>query len=307
MAADFPVSMDVAKRGPDETICSLEDPEVGFQLFLDPTAEPSVFSEVFGFPTLPLIGNYSEDYSPALPMVLLSVPLIDPEAQLPPSVEEMVSVLKSQNLVNSMPLYVMIHSALLGPQKGIECGYLTCKRIDEFNMLFHPWLFSIDHVHEGDAISAKLHVGIFEPYGVGEAHVETGGVPFGLASSRPQILHDFRFSPNNLSVRWLDKVTDTPTFFSFGVDRRTKRGIVCLHILPVGDDAADRIRGWMKGRRTLRDLLAGLRENLPGKKGYEHVARLLAPLFEKKEWEEFVATVRGSAEGGAGGAGAAAV
>lgn len=302
MASSGLISLEQRKRDADDLIACFEDPAVAFQQFLD-REPPGIFPGGFGFPCLPLIGNYSDDYTPALPMVLLQVPLVTPSAQLPPSVAEMVDLLLGQSRVSSVELYAMVHSALLGPQKGIECGYLTCKATDEFNLVLHPWLFAKDHVHDGDAIGGKVHVGIFEPYGVAETHLDRGGVPFGLLSKRDQILHDYRFSPNNCSVKWLSDITDTPVFFSFAFDGRTRRAIVCLHILPVGDDAADRIRDCIKGKETLRELLAALREKLPGKQGYGPLSTMLAPLVVPEEWEAFAGAAAGA--GGAGDSGEA--
>ena len=88
--------------------------------------------------------------------------------------------------------------------------------------------------------------GIFEPRGVGEVHVAEGGVPIGYLKPRPVILHDRRFSPNNANVQW-DGSTDTPSFFSVGVDKTLRKAVVVLHILPVGEAAADRIREWIRG------------------------------------------------------------
>jgi hypothetical protein len=110
---------------------------------------------------------------------------------------------------------------------------------------------------------------------VKEVHVGYGGTPFGYLSVRPVVLHDRRFSPNNAHIQ-LDGRTDTPVFFSVGVDRVLRKAIVALHVLPVGEAAADRVRAWIRGRRTLCELLAGLRENVPV--AHAHVARMVRPL-----------------------------
>jgi hypothetical protein len=68
--------------------------------------------------------------------------------------------------------------------------------------------------------------------------------------------------------------TDTPTWLSFTVDRALHRAVIMLHVLPVGDEASDRIRGWIRDVATLGDLAAAVDKNLPA------AGKLLAPLLE---------------------------
>lgn len=141
-----------------------------------------------------------------------------------------------------------------------------------------------------------------------EIHVERGGVPFGLLSARPVILHDRRFSPNNGNVQ-LDASagTDTPVFFSFGLDRVLRKAVVVLHVMPIGDGPSDRVRGWMKGRHSLGQLVEGLREHIPVAHG--HFARMIGPLLSAEEAASPAASVlepAGAASSAAAGAGSGA-
>lgn len=119
---------------------------------------------------------------------------------------------------------------------------------------------------------------MYEPYGIRPVHLELGdgGAPFDTLASRRVILHDRRFSPNNANIRLNLDVTDTPVFFSFAVDKVLRAAVVTLHVLPVGDGPSDRIRDWMKGVGTLRELRIQLERNLPH--AHKHFSRLVAPL-----------------------------
>lgn len=99
-----------------------------------------------------------------------------------------------------------------------------------------------------------------------------GGLAFDRLSQRRVILHDRRFSPNNANAR-VDGSTDTPVFVTFAVDRVLKMGVICVHVLPIGDAASDRIRGWIRGRATLGDLVKGLEEHVPV--AAAHVKRII--------------------------------
>lgn len=102
-----------------------EDSDVAFQLYLGHA--PQVFGS-FGFHALPHVGTYDHaDYTPALPIALVSVPLVDARAQLPFSVAELVEHVQAKGLCRTAPeLYLMLHSGLDGPQRGVECGHLVC-------------------------------------------------------------------------------------------------------------------------------------------------------------------------------------
>jgi len=96
------------------------DHDVAFHLFLGPRPRP--FGS-FAFLNTPHVGIYDhDDYTPALPIVLVSVPLPDPDRQLPASVAEVLEVCRSNAIISAEPeLYFMIHSGLEGV--GVrECG-----------------------------------------------------------------------------------------------------------------------------------------------------------------------------------------
>lgn len=177
----------------------------------------------------------------------------------------------------------------------------------------HPWVFAEDNVADtSDEIVAQVHVGIFEPYGVRPVHMDLvdGGTPFGLLSQRRVILHDRRFSPDNCNVQLDEDVTDTPVFFTFAADKMMKKAVITLHVLPVGDAASDRVRGWIKDLATLKAFAGALAANVPA--AYAHFGRLIAPLLGPGGGEGLpgfgpaAATPAGAAPAAAGGSGTAA-
>lgn len=101
-----------------------EDADIAFQLYLGHA--PQIFGS-FGFHALPHVGTYDHaDYTPALPIALVSLPLKDAKAQLPFSISELVEHVQAKGLCRSAPeLYLMLHSGLDGPQRGVECGHLV--------------------------------------------------------------------------------------------------------------------------------------------------------------------------------------
>ena len=147
-----------------EPIGTSEEPIVAFQLFLG--VRPVLFGS-FGFHAIPLVGTYDhDDYSPALPIALVSVPVVAARLaeQLPASVAEMVSFCVQGGLVDpdGVDLFLEIHSQLEGPAKGIECGHLACRNTNEFNLIYHSWLFQDDGVADGAGeITAKVHMYVF--------------------------------------------------------------------------------------------------------------------------------------------------
>jgi hypothetical protein len=58
----------------------------------------------------------------------------------------------------------------------------------------------------------------------------------------------------------------------------TKKAVVSYHVIPVGDGPADRIRGWMRDRRTLGDLVDGVASHLPGDP-HNFFSAMIAPLL----------------------------
>ena len=157
---------------------------------------------------------------------------------------------------------------------GAPCLF-HCMRADRSAGLLSAGLSATFSTHTPPFVVLLASRGIFEPRGVGEVHVAEGGVPFGYLKPRPVILHDRRFSPNNANVQW-DGSIDTPSFFSVGVDKTLRKAVVVLHVLPVGDAPADRIREWIHGATTLRQLLELMKAHLPAE--HAHVARMLRPL-----------------------------
>ena len=122
-----------------------EDDAVAFQLFLG--ARPQIFGN-FGFLTTPHCGVYSDDFTPFLPIVALSFPLVlsaEPGAATVGQLPETVSTLlakcveagllpnEEEPLERAVDLFAIVHSGFR-PQR---CCHLGCAREDEVNVLFH--------------------------------------------------------------------------------------------------------------------------------------------------------------------------
>lgn len=268
-----------------------EDSDVAFQLYMG--AVPRVFGS-FGFATLPQVGCYSaEDYTPFLPIVCLSVPLLCEEPrslaeQLPAPLSKAVQTLLGRGAVETVDCFVSVHSGWAGR----PCEHLECHSTDEASMMYHSWTFqedNMDYMEDGGDISAAVYMGIYEPVGVAPVHqdLQDGGVPFGALGARSVITHGRRFSPNNANFRILPPPASGsngaasvvgaadaaapaagsassagrhfPTWWALGVDTTVRRAVLSLHCLPIGDAAADRVRASVKGVRTLGGLLDALR------------------------------------------------
>lgn len=168
-----------------------------------------------GFLTTPHIGCYShEDYTPFLPIVCISVPVVDLVRQLPSSVVDVLRVVlqrgmigqpgqPNQSIESSLDLYAIIHSGW----QPATCQHFQCERRDEANLLYHPWTFAGDDVEgiaNGDDIAAGLFCGLFEPWRVEPCHLDRqgeDGCPFNRLSKRITVAHGGRFSPNNNNFR----------------------------------------------------------------------------------------------------------
>lgn len=281
-----------------------EDPSCAFQLFLSGSGRAPPIFGFTGFHSIPQLSCYTDkDYTPALPMALLSLPLSDPAKQLPGSISSVLATCLAAGLISKEPeLYVILHTEL----ERRVCGHLTCDSTLHFNVLFHSWIFQGDNVsHSAEEILAPLHCGVFEPCGVTPAHQELKecGIAFGKLSRRVCLLHDWRFSPNNCNLSLLLPEEDGGAgmagaasfpcshcsggyashsgfihFWTMAVDKALRKAVIALHIVPVKESACDATRAWMKGRDTLGEFVTGLRENLPSGP-YAAVKGLLDPLL----------------------------
>lgn len=132
-----------------------EEKEVSFQLFFG--TRPEVFGS-YGFYCTPQIGTYTTtDYTPALPISVVSLPLISEAEQLPPSMAAIVSKCREMNILGKQPLdfYVLIHSGL----DCKPCAHLKCDNEDEFNLMMHTWVFQKDSVADSsDEITASVYM-----------------------------------------------------------------------------------------------------------------------------------------------------
>lgn len=311
--------LSVCKVPASAVVGTSEDAETAFQLWLC-SAEPSgptLFGSgtLGGFHSVPTVGCYSsDDVSPALPIALVSLP-----ASCARGLPLTWGMLRAAAAAGALPksslqldtppvdVFLQIHGALaIRP-----CGHLRCLGLErEWQIFAQPWLFAGDIVGDGRyAVSAKVLLGVGEATGVAPCHSERGGggAPFGALAVRPCSVHDGRFSPCTASLAAATgaAVADTPAFVSVLVDAALARAAVTLHVLPLSEVAADRIRSWVRGCATLRDLLAGLRANLPH--AHALAAALVSPGLSAAEREAASADVLAVAAGGPGDEGAATV
>lgn len=225
------------------------------------------------------MGAYShEDYTPSLPILLVSVPMVNIATQLPPSVSAVLQRCYEMGLLatpTSLDFYLIAHSALIRH----PCEHFNCFRDDEFSVMYQAWTFDVDNMGDSHGeITAAVHMGLFEPRGVVPCHQEfnDAGMAFGRLSLRSVIMHGRRFSPNNANIR-LQGTTAAPTFISVAVDRVLRKGVVSVHLLPTNDDISDKVRAATRRCMTLRSALEGLAE--AGFTDFHaHAMRALAPL-----------------------------
>lgn len=113
-----------------EPIGTWETPDVAFQLFAG--ARPTIFGS-YGFLCTPQLGCYTADeYTPALPIAVISLPLPHEAYQLPASVATVLKRCREMGVVKGEPeLYVTIHSG----HEHRPCGHLKCDNVNEFNVM----------------------------------------------------------------------------------------------------------------------------------------------------------------------------
>ena len=198
---DPTASLDARKL--DDPEGTYEDNAVAFQLWLGKRAP--IFG-AFGYHCVPHIGVYGDEYTPALPIALVSFTVSDGQydALLPPSVAAILWKCEDRALIvpGRVELLLHIHSGIVRQ----PCSHFLCDRDNEFNLMAHPWIFAADDVANGsDEISARAFIGVFEPCGVEERHrgplcQEQLGAPIGWLADLEVLLHDRRFSPHNATL-----------------------------------------------------------------------------------------------------------
>jgi hypothetical protein len=267
-----------------------EEPDVAFQLFLAPGPPPPTFPfPAYPFLAAPTLGVYSESYDVSPPIALLSLP---PRCALElPEVAPVLAAVVERGLLpgtlDGLDVLVQVHGGLALPA---PCAVPGCASGRHVNLVLHPWAFANDGVgaDPGVRIEAEVLAGVFHACpGVRTAHVsdfEKAGLPFGRLSRRLVLLHDGRFSPNNCQLSVASDVAgpgrdhpDVATFATLAVDAELRRGVLTMHAVPLGDAPADWARGWLRGRATLADLLAGMQAHAPHL--FELVATMLLPVL----------------------------
>jgi hypothetical protein len=240
---------------------------------------PDTFTSL-GFHCHPHLGIYGQDYTPAFPIVALSLPpsdqrLSSSSLSLPPDVLELV-----RSKANVAEYYFLIHS-YPGRQ---PCQKFICTRNDEINLMLHPMVFANNVVNEEFASIRTVHVGAFATEGVEEAHldVKDGGVPFGRMEKRTVAMHDMSFSPCNMHIRMKYDDDDVGkierggfAFFctvAWWTVETTRAGIagqsvvkensgidqctISVHCVPLGKTVEDNLWSMISESNTLEDLVA---------------------------------------------------
>ena len=267
-----------------------------FQLFAhDEThLSPATFPGL-GFHCHPHIGIYGEDFTPAFPIIALSIPptkqrLGSSSLSLPENVLHVVNEVE-----NNIEYYFLVHSY---PGRR-PCQKFNCERNDEINLMLHPFLYQDEDVNEQFVGVQNVQVGVFAREGVLSSHLnfKDGGVPFDVLESRTCCIHDMCFSPCNMHIR-VDYEGETeersgdPMFAYFCTvavaapkaaaleaapeaapaagakegggtagERRTtsNRGsVVTVHCVPLDKSVETMMRGMIASVETLEDLLGAL-------------------------------------------------
>ena len=314
----------------------VEDPDVAFHLFCG--IKPIQFG-LYGFHNTPHLGCYSDDYNPFLPILSISQKFSN--ILIPDSIIQILAKVAEHGLLDdssikslddSIDVFAFIHAGF----KGQKCHHLYCDRTDEFNIMYHPWVFTndADYVSSGgELFTSRFYCSLYESEGIIPCHEYQGGMTFNELKRQPVVAHGTRFSPNVMNIRlehvndYLEKITKEKmemkkkisiettktntsisaesstesssssssssllpppspplppppssssslppsasdpssfaTFYSVAIDGDLKRAVIVLHCLPLGDDAADKVRELLKGESKLGKVVDKLGSLLP--------------------------------------------
>jgi predicted nicotinamide N-methyase len=137
-----------------------------FQLFAGDNSPPRIFPGL-GFHCHPHIGIYGNDFTPAFPIVALSLPpshkrLSSTSLSLP---NDVLHLIQSKTKIE---YYFLIHSY---PGRN-KCQNFLCNNDDEINLMLHPYIYQNDNVNQDFVGVKNVLVGAFATEGVLETHLD---------------------------------------------------------------------------------------------------------------------------------------
>jgi hypothetical protein len=121
--------------------------------------------DVFGYPCIPLIGNYAETYEPNIPCVLLQAPY-NPQS-LPLSVREVCAVLNESG-APVCDVYIQIH----GVVPLVECSHFTCASHSHLSVVLHTFFYhNVSLFGPGEVVLTKrIQIGLVRRHNNQQSH-----------------------------------------------------------------------------------------------------------------------------------------
>ena len=199
--------------------------------------------EMLGYPRVPLVGTYGEDYAVCLPLVLLEARGADSFSQVPREVLDAAT---------RDARWLLQVSPFVAPA---PCQHFTCDSVLEFNVMLHAWRFPGFQALDSHS---TLLVGAFEARGLLEVHqnardVRGSGLPLGRLEERECSLHGNAFSPHNCQVgRDLDVAM--LSFWLVAKDTSTNACVVSRHYVCNSVEEEARLRERLRTCDTLEEL-----------------------------------------------------
>lgn len=236
--------------------------EDSFQLNLKDGGQLKVnLFDVFGFPCVPLIGCYGEDFNPVVPFVLLQT---DTLKCVPENIP-----LQRENITDA---FFMIH----GNVAMQPCMHFTCEKYSEFNIIPHTYVYDNYEFSKGRNISSffllffeascfkgdqnrVIDIGLFDGENVSECHMngkdpKGSGIPFGKMEERECCIHGYAFSPHNNNLdRTLEKDLSFWTVIKCGEKK------VCVTYHHVCQENEDQMRKDVKQSNNLEQLIGNIK------------------------------------------------
>jgi hypothetical protein len=261
-----------------------------------------------------LSGVYGDDYYPVTPKAVIEMTYNERYA-LPVKLKEAVSQMRLRTATSATesPERGSIESISASSQPGItlgesgssnpqlfvifhgmpsysECQKFSCSNYDEFNVMYHAWMFPQHELGSGEqeidasnldgqtdiadgAVSSKITCGCFEPIGVRGVHLDLkdAGMPINeVKNDFSVVIHDISFSPSNLMLQ-LTHTHNMCSFWTFGYKESPSKeetdpfqtsptSIVCLHLFPATEDCEQQLTNAVKKSNTLGELIANIEE-----------------------------------------------
>eukprot|EP01116_Phalansterium_solitarium_P020598 TRINITY_DN6125_c0_g1_i2.p1 TRINITY_DN6125_c0_g1~~TRINITY_DN6125_c0_g1_i2.p1 ORF type:complete len:299 (-),score=23.59 TRINITY_DN6125_c0_g1_i2:46-942(-) len=214
-----------------------------------------------GYHCIPHIGVYGSDFSPALPLVLLKVPLhldalpVELSAALQSWTDEVVVDVGDSSARRELPscVYVMLHS-IVAPQ---PCQHFKCDQWREINVMYHTWAFAGAEFTAELDVQTTLNMGVFSGTGIQPTHQQelssevNGGMPFDRLGARLVGIHGRAFSPLNAQIL----LSDAPIHTFFALATSNTECVVSYHVIPESDRQEELLSQAVAGSDTLKQCL----------------------------------------------------